>query len=147
MKFRGVNHIKKQSLLTGDGNTNVSGEHKTVIRRSITVEDQLNNFINILRARFLEHEGKEIDFTTMINALAAIGANRFSKREEMSDKEWKIFNSYLDFSDLHLEAAKDEYQDRWLKYELPKFNFQSTGKDDNSNSVKRTKKEDVSEPE
>lgn len=105
-----------------------------MIRRSITVEDQLNNFINILRARFLEHEGKEIDFTTMINALAAIGANRFSKREEMSDKEWKIFNSYLDFSDLYLEATKDEYQDRWLKYELPKFNFQSTGKDDNSNS-------------
>lgn len=117
-----------------------------MIRRSITVADQLNTFINVLRARYLEHEGKEIDFTTMINALTAVGAYRFSKRKEMSDKEWEIFTSYLDFGDLHLEAARDEYQDRWLKYELPKLNFQSSESQDDSNSVKRTKKEDVPEP-
>jgi hypothetical protein len=123
-----------------------AGDSNHVIRRSITVEDNVNNFINTLRARYLEHKGKEIDFTTMINALAAIGAYRFSK-QDMSEHEWEVFNDYLAFSDLHLEGAKDEWENKWLQYELPKFKFEPTNDQVDSNSVKGKKKDDVPEQE
>jgi hypothetical protein len=128
---------QKPKILVGDSNH--------VIRRSITVEDNLNTFLNVLRARYLEHHGLEIDFTTMINAMAAMAARRFSA-QEMTDADWEVFNSYLSFDDLHLEGAKDEWENKWLEYQLPKFELHPK-KDIESNSVSKKKKDDVPEQE
>jgi hypothetical protein len=38
-----------------------------------------------------------------------------------TDADWEVFNSYLSFDDLHLEGAKDEWENKWLEYQLPKF--------------------------
>ncbi|HXG74090.1 MAG TPA: hypothetical protein VNK44_04670 [Candidatus Nitrosotenuis sp.] len=118
-----------------------------MIRRSITIEDELYNSINVLRARLLEYEKNDVDFTSMINALAAIGYNKVMLKE-LTKKDIQLFRYYTEgIEDLKLESAQDEYSNLWLKYQLPKLMAVSTNKQDDSNSVSGNKKKGTSEPE
>jgi hypothetical protein len=122
------------------------GVRVRVIRRSITIEDELYNSINVLRARLLEHEHNDVDFTSMINALAAIGYNKIMAKQ-MTPQDIQLFRYYTEgIEDLKLESAKDEYSDRWLKYQLPKL-MASSNKQTDSNSVKGKKKAGAPEQE
>ena len=55
--------------------TNISlGDNNPVIRRSITIEDDINHFINVMRARYLEGDQADIDFTTSFIVNEATGS-------------------------------------------------------------------------
>lgn len=91
-----------------------------MIRRSITVNDDLNNYINGFRAWLLVRK-KEHDFTTIINMLAQLGAYRLSHAKgELTKAEKRIINKYLEgISELQIEGATDEAWTRWFQIQFP----------------------------
>ncbi|MGH9878188.1 MAG: hypothetical protein ACREBU_04880 [Nitrososphaera sp.] len=104
------------------GKHTTCGEEHHVIRRTITVDDANNRFINILRARLLEKSDMEVDFTTAVNMLLALARIRWNNEAKFTEEENKMLNRYTSGTpELQIEALSDAQQDKWLKYQLPKI--------------------------
>jgi hypothetical protein len=86
-------------ISAGDGNLEHAGDRKHVIRRSITIDDELNKFINRIRARYLEEKDKEIDFTTALNMLAIVGMKRVSSQQTLPQEELEIIQRFMEGED------------------------------------------------
>lgn len=121
------------------------GDSNHVIRRSITVDDRVNAYINKFRARLLE-DNKEYDFTNVINMLAELGAYRLSNNEgDFDQEEADIISKYLEgASELKIEGAADEAWTRWLSYQFPESD---AGKKSIRSGVKGKKRADIPEQE
>ena len=83
-----------------------------MVRRTITVDPEVEKFINMARGLLLLKANVDLDFTRFINALAKLGAYRFAKGD-LSEDEVKLFLSAL--SGEGLKALPDEAYDRLLK--------------------------------
>lgn len=92
-----------------------------VIRRSITVDDDVNAFINKFRGGMLADYNREIDFTSFLNGLARLGIERL-RSGGMTPSEWEIFNRYLShYPELQTEARTDDWINTFMQAKLPKI--------------------------
>jgi hypothetical protein len=97
------------------------GDGVNVIRRSITVDDDINSTINKFRGLLLSSYGQEVDFTTMINAMARVGINRLFGGSA-TPEEWSLVHRFLySYPELKDEGLTDAWVDRFIKKQLPKL--------------------------
>jgi hypothetical protein len=61
-----------------------------VIRRTITVDEFVNKFINTFRGKLLEKKEVEIDFTTAINMFAEVGIKKMMENSKQLEKDEAI---------------------------------------------------------
>ncbi len=108
-------HKVKRSLIT------YSMEKKTM-RRSVTIEPVLHEFIIELRGWFGMEKHLDVDYTTVLNMLAKLGALRVLKWEELSDKEKGLIENSLEDDPIQKrESALDELWTKHLKVEMPDY--------------------------
>ena len=87
-----------------------------MIRRTITIDDGLNQAIQQFRAEYLK-QNVELDYTTAVNMLAWLGLNRLASAttNPLTQVESNVFQAFLAYDQLRLEAAVDELGDRFMK--------------------------------
>jgi hypothetical protein len=120
-----------------------------VKRRSVTFDDQNDQNLNQLRGRLLTERNKELDFTSAVNMVLALGFDRLASKD-LKDKEYEIINNYVFGYSLKMAALDDEHWNAWIEYEYPRMIKRLERlekKKSNSNSVKEKKKADIPEQE
>ncbi len=87
------------------------GDEHHMIRRTITVDDTVNQMVNHIRATLLE-KNMELDFTTAINLFAEYGIRCFlnSTSERHDDLEY-VLKKYTDNDNLKMAVIGDQVQD------------------------------------
>ena len=117
-------------------------------RRTITIDRENEQNLNQLRGRLLTEKNRDLDFTSGINMVLALGFNRLAG--QLTEKELEIANKYIFDYALKIEALDDERWNTWMEHEYPRMlkrlhrleNKKSIG-----NSVQGKKKVDVPELE
>lgn len=90
----------------------VHARESGLVRRSVTVDPQLNERISQLRALCLQH-GMDIDYTTALNLLAELG-ERWLERSSRAERESlrEIWDKYLDYDEFEESVIDD-----WMEFE------------------------------
>ncbi len=88
-----------------------------MLRRTITIEDSLNEDANRLRSIFIGRN-IELDYTSAINILAKLGAKRMMSGQ-MTPEEWGIAFQYMKNQQLQNEGFLDQAQD-WFIRNIPR---------------------------
>lgn len=127
-----------------DSNEHTGG--KKVKRRSVTFDDQNEQNLDQFRGRLLAERNKELDFTSAVNMVLALGFNRLASKN-IQDDEYEIINNYVFGYKLKMASLDDEHWNTWIEYEYPRMikRLERLEKKSVSNSVKGKKKADVSE--
>ena len=113
--------MRKKLILSQDA-CNKNEENK-VIRRTITVEDLVNAFINGFRGRLLMNHNIELDYTSAMNMLAMFGIKYISKEgQNFTEEDMTIFNRYIyGAEELKFESIEDQLLEAFLSRRLPKL--------------------------
>lgn len=122
---------------------------KKVNRRTVTFDEYNEKNLNKLRGSLLAEKDKELDFTSAVNMVLSLGFNRLNSRN-LNEEEYNIINNYMFGFRLKKASLDDEHWNAWIEYEYPEMikRLEKLDKKESlRNSVKRTKKEDVPEPE
>ena len=80
------------------------------IRKTISVDDTLNGFIQKIRGQLLLQE-LDTDYTTATNFLLALGIKRFSEGK-LDELERGIINSFIHSNSLKWESILDQTTDQ-----------------------------------
>jgi hypothetical protein len=136
-------------VLYGSNNYHDSKEYrgvKKVKRRSVTFDDQNEQNLDQFRGRLLAERNKELDFTSAVNMVLALGFNRLASKN-IQDDEYEIINNYVFGYKLKMASLDDEHWNTWIEYEYPRMikRLERLEKKTQSDSVKRKKKDDVPE--
>lgn len=83
-----------------------------LVRRSVTIDPELNARISQLRALCLQH-GMDLDYTTALNLLAELG-ERWLETSSKSQREGlkQVWDKYLDY-----EKFENSVIDDWMEFE------------------------------
>ena len=134
---------------------------RDTLRRSVTIEKPLHNYIIEVRGWLGLQKHIDVDYTTILNMLAKLGidvfANIFSNYDRLSKEQKQIISETLEGDyNQKIEAIQDELWNQKLRANIPEYNLEEEDKQqeanlgeeesNNSNSVKGKKSEDIHEP-
>ncbi len=117
-------------------------------RRTITIDDGNERNLNQLRGWLLTKENLEVDYTSAVNMVMALGFNRMAEGN-LTSTEIEISNNYILGKSLQAEALDDQHWNYWIDSVYPKmikrYN-ELERKESHRNSVKGKKSQDIDEP-
>lgn len=100
---------------------------KKVMRRSVTIEKDLHDFILEFRGWLGMEKHLDADYTTVLNALGKLGAIRMNEWENLTENEKEaVLETLLSEPEKQIESAADEWWTKRLKVELPEYSSEST---------------------
>jgi len=134
---------------------------KDTLRRSVTIEKPLHNYIIEARGWLGLQRHIEVDYTTILNVLAKLGveifANIFTNPENLTETQKQIISETFEAdSNQKIDAINDELWTQKLRANVPEYGSEENDQEspntdqeepDNSNSVKGKKKVELPEPE
>ena len=135
-----IHHVT-QNLIT-------SGTVRLPMRRSVTIDPALHEYIIKLRGWLGMEKGLDVDYTTVLNTVAKLGALRINEWDNLTSKEKEEVSNTLQSSpEQQIEYAADEWWTKHLKVQMPAYDPEPTQEEPESNSNSVTGKEKDETPE
>lgn len=122
------------------------------MRRSVTIENSLHEHIIELKGWFGMEKHWDVDYTTVLNMLAKLGADVFANSDLTDRQKQFVLETIHGNPEQQREAAADEWWTKNLKIERPEYDPElieegdSEEEENSSNSVKGKKKDGTHEP-
>ncbi len=99
-----------------------SGDIQNIMRRSVTIDNQLHDYIVELRGWFGIEKHLDLDYTTILNMLAILGADLFSDTTKLTEKQKEFVLKYVENDpEKKMDAASDEWWNNWLRAKIPEY--------------------------
>lgn len=95
---------------------------RKTMRRSVTIEEPLHDYIIGLRGWFGIEKHIDVDYTTVLNILAKLGADLLQDMSRLTERQKELVIETIE-SNPHqkVEAAADDWWTQHLKVQLPEY--------------------------
>jgi len=93
-----------------------------MIVRSVTIFDELDNWIKDFKKKMLEYQRQEVSYATVLNMVSRFGLLILSKSDEFTEKQKSLIREYIEeTSKYEPPYAKIRWKDEYLRYMIPKI--------------------------
>ena len=93
-----------------------------MVTRSVTILDELDSWINVFRAKMLEHQRQSVDYTSTLNMVGRLGTVILSNPEELTEKQKSLILKFVEEANNYKPPyARIKWADKYLQHMVPKI--------------------------
>ena len=96
--------------------------YKRQVIRSVSIDEEVNNWILDFKDKMLIIQNQELGYTTVLNLLVEFGILLLSNPNELTDKQKSIIKEYIEESSKYNPPySQRTWSDNYLQYLVPKL--------------------------